>query len=313
MAFDSSNRAVFGAWAENLITWADLSAGDGGLVIHQHWSNSNAADIGPDQALYLSVNGCGSSPSSLIERFTADGSHATYLNGLVGGIHGLAFDSAGGLYVSLATQTGSGVYFVAAGTTTLTLVPDSANADIGYLAVDPVTGHVFGYGGQDPADQTRAVLVEFSTLGKVDEYQVKLPMAAIEVLLDFAPDGTLYAFATEEARFMTGPEVERWILRVDLAGETSELVAQVNRVGCCPMGSFSVDGGGYVWWLLNPDFLLYRISPNDRMRLFGENLPVDAGYVNRNSNGDVFVNSPDGLYRLWVWADHRASLPLALH
>ncbi len=312
VAFDSADRAVFGAWAENLITWADLSTEDGGLVVHQHWSNSNAADIGPDEALYLGVNGCGSSPYSSIERFLADGSHTTFLDGLEGGIHGLAFDSSGGVYVSLATQTSSGVYFVATGTVTPTLVPDSENADIGYLAVDPATEHVFGYAGQDPGDQTRAVLMEFSALGKVDEYHVKLPMAAIEVLLDFAPDGTLYAFATEEARFMTGPEVERWILRVDLTGETSEIVAQVNRVGCCPMGSFSVDSSGYVWWLLNPDFLLYRISPNDWKSLFGENLPVDAGYANRNSNGDIFLNSPDGLYRLWVWANHRANLPLGL-
>jgi hypothetical protein len=48
------------------------------------------------------------------------------------------------------------------------------------------------------------------------------------------------------------------------------------------------------------------------MSLFGENLPVDAGYANRNSDGDVFLNSPDGLYRLWIWADHRTNVPLAL-
>jgi len=78
------------------------------------------------------------------------------------------------------------------------------------------------------------------------------------------------------------------------------------------MGSFSVDYEGYIWWLLNPDFLLYRIPPNGTARLFGENLPVDAGYANRNAEGDIFLNSPDGLYRIWMWATHRTNLPLAL-
>lgn len=312
VAFDSSDRAVFAAWADNLITWADFSTGDGGLVIHQPWSNSNAADIGPDQALYLSVNGCGTSPASQIERFTSDGSHDTYLDGLVGSIHGLAFDSSGGLYISLGTETSSGVYFVANGTVTPTLVPDSASAGIGSVAVHPITGHVFGYGGKDPLDPARAVVVEFSSLGKVNEYHVKVPKEPIEVLLDFAPDGTLYAFATEQARFMSGPEVDRWILRLYLISEASEIVVQVNRFGCCPMGSFSVDASGYIWWLLNPDFLLYQLAPSGQARLFGSNLPVDGGYANRNSTGDIFLNSPDGLYRIWQWASHRAYQPLAL-
>jgi WD40 repeat protein len=312
VAFDDSDRAVFGAWADNMITWADLSIGDGGLVIPQPWSNSNAADIGPDDALYLGVSGCGTSPSSQIERFTADGSHSTFLDGLVGGIYGLAFDPSGGLYVSLATESSSGVYFVPQGTVTPTLVPDSANADIGQVAVHPLTGHVFGYGGKDPADPSVAVLVEFSAAGKVDEYHFEMPKEPMEVLPDFAPDGTLYAFATEKERFMTGPMVERWILRLDLSTEKALLIAQVDRVGCCPMGSFSVDSSGYIWWVLNPDFLLYQISPSGRVKMFGENLPVDAGYVNRNSDGDIFLNSPDGLYRLWIWATQSAYVPLAL-
>ena len=313
VAFDAYDRAVFGAWADNMVTWADLSTGDGGLVIHQPWSNSNAADIGPDEALYLSVNGCGDDPSSQIERFAADGTHTTYLDGLVGEIHGLSFDSSGGLYFSVGTESSSKVYSFPQGALTATLVYDSVGADIGSLAVHPTTRHVFGYAGQDAGDQKISVVVELSsTLGLVDEYHFQMPMTPTEVLLDFAPDDSLYAFATEKERFMTGPMVERWILRLDLETESAVLVDQIDRVGCCPMGSFSVDYEGYIWWLLNPDFLLYRIPPNGTARLFGENLPVDAGYVNRNAEGDIFLNSPDGLYRIWMWATHRTNLPLAL-
>jgi hypothetical protein len=314
VAFDSSNRAVFASWAENMITWADLTTGYGGVVIDQPWSNSHAADIGPDEALYLGVTGCGSDPASSIERFTADGSHTTYLDGLVGGIHGLAFDASGGLYLSLATETSSGVYYVAQGTITPTLVLDSANADIGSIALHPTTQHVFGYAGQDAGDEEMSVIVELSaTLGLVGEYHFQMPMTPTEVLLDFAPDDTLYAFATEAGRFLSGPTVERWILRLDLETESAVLVDEIDRVGCCPMGSFSVDCEGYIWWLLNPDFLLYRIPPNGTARLFGENLPVDAGYVNRNALGDIFLNSPDGLYRIWQWATYRSYQPLVVH
>ncbi|MGD2148422.1 MAG: hypothetical protein PVH41_17140 [Anaerolineae bacterium] len=314
VVFDPSGRAVFASWVDNMITWVDLGAGEGGNAIHQPWANSNAADVGPDDALYVAVNGCGSSVPSQVVRFTAEGLNELYLDGLVGHVHGLAFDSSGGLYASLATQTTSGVYYLAQGTTTLTLVPDSANLEIGSLAVEPTTGHVFGYRGKAQEDPALALVTEFSTEGMVDAHEVQLPRAPLDVLLDFAPDGTLYAFATEEARFMTGPEVDRWILALDLAQGTSQIVAQVNRVGCCPMGSFSVDDSGTIWWLLNPDFLLYQVHPAGQVELFASNLPVDAGYVNRNSTGDIFLNSPEGLYRLWIPAiQARVYLPLVLH
>jgi hypothetical protein len=313
VAFDDMDRAVFASWAENAITWADLSAGDGGVVIDQPWSNSHAGDIGPGDALYLGVDGCGSDPPSSIERFASDGSQSTYLDGLVGQIHGLAFDSSGGLYYSLGTESTSEVYVFPQGAPTATLVYNSVGTDIGSLAVHPTTQHVFGYAGQDAANELLSVVVELSaTLGLVIDYHFQMPMTPTEVLLDFAPDDTLYAFATEKERFMSGPEVERWILRLDLETQTATIVDQINRVGCCPMGSFSIDCHGYIWWLLNPDFLLYQIPPGGTARLFGENLPVDAGYVNRNAVEDIFLNSPDGLYLIWVWASHRAHLPLAL-
>ncbi len=307
--FDNSNRAVFASWVDNIITWADFSTGDGGRVIYQSWANSRTADIGPDDALYVGVNGCGSSVSSQIVRFTAEGSHSVYLDGLLGDINGLAFDSSGGLYMSLNTETSVGVYYVAQGTTTPTLVPDSAGVEVFSLAVDPTTGHVFTYSSKDQQNPSRILVVELSTQGKVGEYYVELPKAPMEALLDFAPNGTLYAFATEEARHMTGPEVDRWILRLDLTSGTSNIVAQINRVGCCPFGNFSVDASGHIWWVLNPDFLLYQISPGGEAELFASNLPIDAGYVNRNSNGDIFLNSPDGLYRVWI---PRVYLPLVL-
>jgi hypothetical protein len=293
-----------------MITWADIGTGYGGQVIAQPWANTKAADIGPDQALYLGVNGCGSSPSSQIESFHAMGSHTTYLGGLTGDILDLAFDSDGGLYFSVTKPTSPTVSFLPSGDITPTIVPISPIVEIGSLAVDPTTNHAFGYAGQDSQDPTLALIVELTSSGKVADHQVSLPKEPMEVCLDFAPDGTLYAFATEKERFTSGPQVDRWILRLDLTEGTYEIVAQINRVGCCPMGSFSIDAYGYVWWILNPDFLLYQIPPGGEATLFASNLPIDPGYAARNMDGDIFLNTPEGLYRIWMWATHRAHLPL---
>ena len=65
------------------------------------------------------------------------------------------------------------------------------------------------------------------------------------------------------------------------------------------MGSFSVDSEDYIWWVLNPDFLLYKVSPAGDADLFAQNIPVDSGSVQRNSAGDLFLNSPEGIFRIW--------------
>jgi hypothetical protein len=312
LVFDLSERVIFASWVDSMITWADISTGDGGWVIDQPWANTKAADIGPDQYLYLGVNGCGSSPSSQIESFDATGAHTTRLAGLEGTIWDLAFDSTGGLYFALTTPISTGVSFLPHGAITPTLVPISPSVEMGSLAVDPTTDHAFGYAGQHSLTATVALIVEFTGSGKVADYQVSLPKEPMEVCLDCAPDGTLYAFATEKERFTSGPKVDRWILRLDLTQGTSETVAHIERDGCCPMGAFSIDAYGYMWWILNPDFLLYQIPPGGEASLFASNLPIDPGYADRNMDGEIFLNTPEGLYRMWMWATHRAHLPLCL-
>jgi hypothetical protein len=65
------------------------------------------------------------------------------------------------------------------------------------------------------------------------------------------------------------------------------------------MGSFSVDSEGYIWWILNPDFLLYKVASLGAAELFAQNLPIDSGSAHRNSDGDLFLNTPEGIFRIW--------------
>jgi hypothetical protein len=141
-------------------------------------------------------------------------------------------------------------------------------------------------------------LGEFDGQGEV-QHQVAVPKTPAEFLMHFAPDGTLYAYVSEAERFTSGPIVDRWILSLDPAAGTYDEEAYHARSGCCPLGSMGVDNTGTVWWLLNPDSLLYQVSPDEGAQLFASNSPVDAGYANRTARGDIFLNSPEGLYRLW--------------
>jgi len=299
VVFDDSGRAVFASWVDSKLSWADFDADTGGVLLHQRWANSHAVDVGPDGSLYVGVDGCGSTTPSRVVSFTANGTSEVYLDGLTGLIGDIAFDPAGGLYVSLSTETNVGIYYHDPLLDTVSLVPGSTTYDTSSLATDPFSGNLFA--SLPPASPTaaNATIQEFTPLGLQATHVVDLPEPVMGLSLDTAPDGTLYGFASERARFMSGPQVYRWILRFDLTSGAYQTVAQITREGCCPMGGFSVDPDGYIWWVLNPDFLLYRVSPAGVAELFASNLPVDAGSVSKNADGDMFLNTPEGIVRIW--------------
>ena len=299
VGFDESGRAIFASWADSRVTWVDFDANQGGELLHQLWANTDSSAIGPDDALYLGVDGCGTSIPSKIVRFTVDGDSQVYIDGLTGSISDIAFDSGGGLYVGLASETGLELDYFAPGSTSPSQISVPPGYDMGSLAVDPVSDDLFVSTGPSSPTDSNATILAFNRTGFQGSYVVTVPKPVLGLSLDTGPEGTLYAFATERERFATGPEVGRWILRLELETGTSEVVWSHNLTGCCPMGSFSVDSEGYIWWVLNPDFLLYKVSPAGDADLFAQNIPVDSGSVQRNSAGDLFLNSPEGIFRIW--------------
>jgi hypothetical protein len=200
--------------------------------------------------------------------------------------------------VAGGTETFAGLYYAASGDTALSLVPGSGPTDIGPLAAFPSDDEVLAHLGEDPVIPGAIRLGRFSTVGKVAEYTIIPPEPVQEFTLGIAPDGTVYAQASEAANYFVGP-VKRWLLRLDLDTGTTEVVFRHDRMGCCPFDSFGVDTAGDLWWVLNPDFVVYHVEPAGAAELFASQTPVDAGYVNQNSKGDVFLNSPEGLYRVW--------------
>ena len=61
----------------------------------------------------------------------------------------------------------------------------------------------------------------------------------------------------------------------------------------------SVDQQGMVWWIANPDFRFYRITPDGQVTLFAQNIFFDPGAIAVDSQGDVYFTSPNGIYRIY--------------
>jgi streptogramin lyase len=293
--FTASGQVLFldPTWSQ--ITWADLDAGESGLLVSNQGANTWAADIGPDDALYVGAWGCSDEISAQMLRFGDDGSREVYVDGLRGEVRDIAFAPDGGLYISVHDfDVGSiSVYYLPPEGGDLVEVPDTDGYGIVSLTVDPLNGHLWA------SEHQGASILEFTLSGLVAEYPITLPKDAYDFHIDAAPDGTLYAYCSEAERATTGPVVERWVLELDPAAGTSEIVFQFDRQGCCVMGNLSADTEGALWWLVDPEMQIFRVTPTGEGTLFAQTLPCDPAAVEVDSQGDVYFTSPSGIYRIY--------------
>jgi sugar lactone lactonase YvrE len=296
--FDSNDRAVFASWVESRLTWADFNADTGGELLHTSWANNTAARLGPDDALYVGVPGCGTAVPSEIARFTADGANEVYLDGITSTINSLDFDDAGDLYYVVSSETGVGIYHHDRISGSLSLVPNSTIYDVDAIAFDTMRDRLLASSVSPVASE--GTVRAYDPTGLQSAEVVGLPKALMALLLDVAPDGTIYGFGMERDRFFSGP-VDHFLLDLDLdldSGSSQE-VFQHTRQGCCPASNFSIDEQGHAWIVLNPDFLLFHVDPDHGATLFACSLPIDSLGAFRTTDGDILLNSPEGLYRIW--------------
>jgi sugar lactone lactonase YvrE len=298
--FDNSGRTVFATWTDSSMSYYDIKKKEGNKLLHPTWANTFACEIGPDQNLYIAVSGCGSAISSKVVRFTLDGKINVFLKDIIGDIIDIALDPQGGLYFARTDESSLNLYYAASKNAKLKEIPLPEGIEITSITFNPQTGILMASGMHPPGNSKMMRIHEFSLeAGFLKTHQIKLPKRTTEFQIRSAPDGKLYAYASEEKRFTSGPRVNRWILRLNLDTGSAKVIARIDRIGCCPLGSFSIDHEGTMWWLLNPDFLLYKVRPNGKTSLFGKGMPVDASSANRNAEGVIFLNSPGGIYKLW--------------
>ncbi|MGC9357946.1 MAG: hypothetical protein ACP5GX_08770, partial [Anaerolineae bacterium] len=280
-------------WSQ--VTWADLDTGQSGLLISNQGANTWAADIGPDDALYVGAWGCGEAIPAQVVRITDDGAREVYVDGLRDEVRDLAFAPDGALYVATHDFDlgGTPVYYVPSAGGDPVEITGTTSYNIKSLAVDPVSGNLLA------TEHAGSSVLEFNLGGLVAEHPVQLPKEVFDFYADITPDGTLYAYGSELERAWTGPVVERWVLALDLDSGTSEIVFQYDRQGCCVMGNLSADVRGTLWWVVDPEMWIYRIVPDGETTLFAQNLSCDPAAVVSDSDGDVYFTSPSGIFRIF--------------
>jgi sugar lactone lactonase YvrE len=255
--------------------------------------NSPAAAIGPDQDLYLGLGSCDPNIPARIVRIDEAGQQHTYFDQLDGYIQAIAFAPDGGLYIAQHPVTpGPGqLLYLPWQAERAQPIPGIATPFLLSMAVNPQSGNLF------ISRLEGAAVEEVSAGGLVARHPITLPKPAHDFYITFNPEGELFAYLSEGERNATGPVVDRWILRLDWEEGTSQLVLEFPRQGCCPMGNLTADSHGNLWWLVNPDARLMRISPDGTSEIFARNLPIDSAAVAVNDQGVIYITSPAGIYR----------------
>jgi hypothetical protein len=293
--FTALGQVIFVDPTWSQVSWADLDTGRSGLLVSNQGANTWAADIGPDDALYVGAWGCGDEMPARVVRIADDGTREVYVDGLRGEVRDVAFAPDGGLYVATHDfDLGSTpVYYVSPEGEYPVEITGTTSSHITSLAVDPISGTLLA------TAHAGSSVLEFALDGLVAEHPIQLPKEVFDFHIDTAPDGTLYAYCSEAERAWTGPVVERWVLKLDLESGSSEIVFQFDRHGCCVMGNLSADPQGTLWWIIGPENWIYRVAPNGEATRFAQNLPCDPAAAAVDSQGDVYFTSPSGIYRIY--------------
>ncbi len=222
-----------------------------------------------------------------------DGSRMVYADGLRSEVTDLAFAPNGDLYVSTFDADRGSSFFRVSRDGALQRLPFSASTRITSIAFAPQSGSLL------VAEFQGDSVLEYTALGFLIRHPIRLPKPAWELVIALSPNGDLYAYASEAERQFTGPVVERWLLQIDLDSFTTKLIFQLDRHGCCVMGNLSVDPDGILWWLVSPDYGIYRVDPDGESAIFARNLPIDPAAVVADSQGDVYFTSASGIYRIY--------------
>ncbi len=191
------------------VVWGDLSTGQNGMLASNEGLNSGVVDIGPDGALYVGVSTCGGAMPSQIVRIGSDGSRQVAYDGISGRITALAYDLRGGIYLATASATAGNrlMYYPAPGDQPY-LIDTATDYEVISLDVDPNSGTVFA------TLSTSQRIHEFDWEGLVKKYYAILPREPQEYDLAIAGDGQIFAYMSEKGRYLTGPQVDRYLLKI---------------------------------------------------------------------------------------------------
>ena len=276
------------------VVWGDLAAGQTGVLVSNEGLNTAVADIGPDGALYLGVSTCGGAMPSQIVRVGRDGSRSTAYDSISGRITALTYDLRGGIFLATAsTSAGNRLWYYPAPGAQPYLLDTTTDYEILSLDIDPNTSYVYA------TLSTSQWIQVFNWEGWLDREYAILPRPPQEYDLAVDGDGQLYAYMSEKGRYLTGPRVDRYLLKLITAQAKAELIETYTLRGTAPTGSLVAEMDGTLWLLLMPDGQLLRVPKEDDPELFAQNLPAGSAGLAVNLYGDIFLTTPGGIYRFY--------------
>jgi hypothetical protein len=276
------------------VVWGDLAAGQTGVLVSNEGLDTGVVDIGPDGALYLGVSTCGGAMPSQIIRVGRDGARSTAYDSISGRITALTYDLRGGIYLATASASaGNRLWYYPAPGAQPYLLDTSTDYEIISLDIDPNTSHVYA------TLSTSQWIQVFDWQGQVDREYAILPRAPQEYDLAVDGSGQLYAYMSEKGRYLTGPRVDRYLLKLITAEAKAELIETFTFKGHSPTGALVAGMDGTLWLLLMPDGQLWRVLPEGKPELFAQNLPAGSAGLAVNLYGDIFLTTPGGIYRFY--------------
>lgn len=276
------------------VVWGDLTNGQNGVLVSNDGLDSGVVDIGPDGALYVGVSTCGGAMPSQVVRIGRDGARSVAYDGISGKITALAYDLRGGIYLATASPgQGNRLLYYPAPSDQPFLIDTSNEYEVRSLDVDPNSGNVFA------TLSTSQRIYEYNWQGLVKKLYAILPREPQEYDLAIAGDGQLFAYMSEKGRYLTGPVVDRYMLKLIPSEARAELIRSFPLKGCCPIGSLMVEPDGTLWLLVMPEGQLWRYPLEGEPELFAQNLPAGTRGLAVNLYRDIFLTSPGGIFRFY--------------
>lgn len=276
-------------WGEVVIR--DIHTGVEEMVISNNGANTFALAMSPDDMLYFGAWGCGDTPARVI-RMDAEGTQTTILE-IGTRINDLSFLPDGTLYGLYQDDAGQEIFKLSPDSDTPDIISPRIGSVLSSMAVSPQDGLIY------LADQHEILVYVIDDNGReLDRYTFTTPQPATQLMIDIDVNGNLFGYAAASETMFSGPRVERWVFQLDrLTGEGNE-IWEYARAGCCVMANISTDADGALWWIVNPEFQIWYITPQGEKLRLADRLPIDPGAVVGDSQGNAYITSPGGIIRL---------------
>jgi sugar lactone lactonase YvrE len=300
-AFDNQRRFTTANVTEGHVVRYNLDTHAMDILV-QGLGNSTALAVAPgSDRVFFGADALMPDDPGRVMRIEADHSATSFMSMPDSRVRAMAFDAAGTGYIAAGdtvyTMTLTGI------TGTLTVLPDEVGHSIYSLAIEPSTGRLWG------STEDKLWYVDNLDIYHTIPFTLGIGLFPFHSIA-FTPDGTLYAYT------VTGDPnvapVAHGVYRVDPAGPTYTLIADLTTIHVCCLGPSQIGAGrdGNIYWVgfsdryavgnESSDMQMLRITPAGAVTVFARHLPIDPRSVAGSPNStDLYFSGSRGVYRIF--------------